>query len=318
VGRDVGRDEGRDQAAWRDLVARLELMSPIDPADAPWPDRENLSARPSSGATRQFTADDAAAQSEAPGPAVAPAGDDAETGQASPASPAAEAAEISDDEATAAAGPTRPAAPAGAIEQPGSADGRGHDAAEGGGPATSGPEATETSGTATKPERRPPVTRSRIIRPAAGYPRFGRVIPRQVGPSAQAQVQGHGQPQGQDAVRRAGPFDPLDDPVGFSGPGGPRDFQLADDSEFDFGDGDRYIPPPLPPLGRVDPVVAGGWLALFGGPAYLLISMVADWQAPRWTSLVAVLAFVTGFLVLVFRLGDGPSKRDGPDQGAVV
>ena len=87
---------------------------------------------------------------------------------------------------------------------------------------------------------------------------------------------------------------------------------------FDFGDGDRYIPPPLPPMGRVDPVIAGGWLALFGGPAYLLISMVADWQAPRWTSLVAVLAFVTGFLVLVFRLGDGPSKRDGPDQGAVV
>ncbi len=45
VGRDVGRDDSRDQAAWRELVARLEFAAPVDPADAPWPDRENLRAR---------------------------------------------------------------------------------------------------------------------------------------------------------------------------------------------------------------------------------------------------------------------------------
>jgi hypothetical protein len=27
---------------------------------------------------------------------------------------------------------------------------------------------------------------------------------------------------------------------------------------------------------------------------------------------------VSGFVILVSRLGDGPSRRDGPDQGAVV
>ena len=46
--------------------------------------------------------------------------------------------------------------------------------------------------------------------------------------------------------------------------------------------------------------------------------MLVGWQTPRWMALVAVIAFVVGFIVLVFRLGDGPSKRDGPDQGAVV
>ena len=49
MGRDVGRDEGREQAEWRDLVARLELQAPIDPAEAPWPDRENLRTKTQPG-----------------------------------------------------------------------------------------------------------------------------------------------------------------------------------------------------------------------------------------------------------------------------
>jgi hypothetical protein len=311
-------------------------MSPIDPADAPWPDRENLPAKPASNATKQFTADDLLASSEA---AVSEAAvSEAAVSEApvseAPVSEAAtgplgqndEAAEVTDGETTAPTAAIEPFDSPVKQAEPGSApaaqapDAQAPDAQapeaespDARAPAASAPDDDSPgtgSGTDTKrdnrPDRRPPVTRSRIIRPAS-YPRFGRAIPRQAGPSAHA--------HDQDAARAGGPFDPLDDS---GGAGGPRDFELADDSVFDFGDDDRYIPPSLPPLGVVDPVAAFGWTALFGGPAYLLISMLADWQNPRWMALAAVIAFVAGFIVLVFRLGDGPSKRDGPDQGAVV
>lgn len=89
--------------------------------------------------------------------------------------------------------------------------------------------------------------------------------------------------------------------------------------DYDTGDAyDRYIPPPLPPQPKLDPVAKGAWTALLGGPGYLLLAALLSWQVPGWAQLVAVIAFIVGFLVLVSRLGDGPSRRDGPDQGAVV
>ena len=56
VGRDADRDRSGDQAAWRDLVARLELPSPVDQANPPWPERENL--RPAAHARRDAEASD--------------------------------------------------------------------------------------------------------------------------------------------------------------------------------------------------------------------------------------------------------------------
>jgi hypothetical protein len=89
--------------------------------------------------------------------------------------------------------------------------------------------------------------------------------------------------------------------------------------DYDIGDqDDHYIPPPPPPQPKLDPVARGGWAALLGGPGYLFIGALLGWQTPGWAQLAAVTAFIAGFVVLVFRLGDGPSKRDGPDQGAVV
>jgi hypothetical protein len=89
------------------------------------------------------------------------------------------------------------------------------------------------------------------------------------------------------------------------------------DAEDENAD-DRYIPPHLPPLPKLDPVARGAWTALFGGPGYLFVATVLSWQIPGWAELAAIIAFVAGFVVLVSRLGDGPSRRDGPDQGAVV
>jgi len=82
--------------------------------------------------------------------------------------------------------------------------------------------------------------------------------------------------------------------------------------------GEHFIPPPPPPMPHLDPVAKGAWTALFGGPAYLFVSTLIGWKAPSWAALLAVAAFVGGFAVIVLRLGDRPSRGDGPDNGAVL
>jgi hypothetical protein len=81
---------------------------------------------------------------------------------------------------------------------------------------------------------------------------------------------------------------------------------------------EHYFPPPPPPLPNLDPVAKGAWAALFGGPAYLLVTTLVGWTVPGWAALLAVMAFVGGFAVIVMRLGDGPSRGAGPDNGAVL
>ncbi len=82
--------------------------------------------------------------------------------------------------------------------------------------------------------------------------------------------------------------------------------------------GDHYVPPPPPPLPALDPVAKGAWAALFGGPAYLLVAVMAGWAVPGWAAFLAVAAFVGGFATLVVRMGDEPPRDSGPDNGAVV
>ncbi len=83
-------------------------------------------------------------------------------------------------------------------------------------------------------------------------------------------------------------------------------------------DEEHYVPPPPPPLPHLDPIAKGAWTALFGGPAYLLVTSLIGWTVPGWAALLAVMAFVGGFAVVVMRLGDGPSGGEGPDNGAVL
>lgn len=96
------------------------------------------------------------------------------------------------------------------------------------------------------------------------------------------------------------------------------DLDLPDWQELDENADERYIPPLTPPQPKLDPVARGAWAALFGGPGYLFIATTLEWQVPGWAEFAAIIAFIAGFVVLVSRLGDGPSRRDGPDQGAVV
>ncbi|MEU5881689.1 hypothetical protein [Spirillospora sp. NPDC047279] len=90
----------------------------------------------------------------------------------------------------------------------------------------------------------------------------------------------------------------------------------GEDEEFPGSDDEgHYVPPPPPPLPSTDPLTKGAWIALIGGPVYLLVTVILDWEVPGWAAFLAVAAFIGGFVTLVLRMGDEP--RD-PDDGAVV
>ena len=94
--------------------------------------------------------------------------------------------------------------------------------------------------------------------------------------------------------------------------------QAAGGSGAAEDDEEHYVPPPPPPLPHLDPIAKGAWTALFGGPAYLLVTSLIGWTVPGWAALLAIMAFIGGFAVVVLRLGDGPSRGEGPDNGAVL
>jgi hypothetical protein len=155
-----------------------------------------------------------------------------------------------------------------------------------GGPAGKGAQAAGADTPQTRPSQAPDAGRTRVIRPATPPP--------------------------------AAPAEPPGAPEALAPPqtpGGPRDYEVSD---ADDDTGEHYIPPPPPPLPHLDPIAKGAWTALFGGPAYLFLSTLLGWKAPGWAAFLAVAAFVGGFAVIVLRLGDRPSRGDGPDNGAVL
>lgn len=84
----------------------------------------------------------------------------------------------------------------------------------------------------------------------------------------------------------------------------------------DDDDDDHYIPPPPPPLPKPDAMTRVAWIALLGGPVYLVASVFLSWDVPSWAAFAAVAAFIGGFVALVLRMGDEPPDDD--DNGAVV
>ena len=103
------------------------------------------------------------------------------------------------------------------------------------------------------------------------------------------------------------------------GPGGrPRIVRPASSVPQVPADDEDFVPPVPPPLPSLDPVSKGAWVALFGGPGYLLLATMAGWAIPGWAAFLAVAAFVGGFATLVIRMGEKPPRDSGPDDGAVV
>jgi hypothetical protein len=101
-----------------------------------------------------------------------------------------------------------------------------------------------------------------------------------------------------------------------------EDLDEPEDKNDEGEDGEEeghYVPPPPPPLPKVDLATKVAWVALFGGPAYLLIAAMANWHMEGWALFTAVAAFIGGFVALVVRMGDGPPSNDsGWDDGAVL
>jgi hypothetical protein len=121
----------------------------------------------------------------------------------------------------------------------------------------------------------------------------------------------HGRPEGDGA------HDPevIQVPRRIRGPaarGVPADRTPTDDDE-------HYIPPAPPPLPKLDPVAKGAWVALFGGPGYLMVATAAGWSVSGLAAFCAVAAFVAGFAILILRMHEpGPGGPDDGDNGAVV
>ena len=123
---------------------------------------------------------------------------------------------------------------------------------------------------------------------------------------------------GSDAGPTTGTHEPQVMPVprlvrGARDPGGRSLPAAADDEE------EHFVPPPPPPLPKLDPVAKGAWVALFGGPGYLVVATGAGWTVPGFAAFCAVAAFVAGFAILVLRMNEpGPGGPDDGDDGAVV
>ena len=80
---------------------------------------------------------------------------------------------------------------------------------------------------------------------------------------------------------------------------------------------DRYVPPPPPPLPHASRRTVAAWVAVTAGPAVLFAAAIFGWQLQDVVLLVAVVAFLAGFVTLVAGLKDG-SDDDSGDDGAVV
>jgi hypothetical protein len=129
--------------------------------------------------------------------------------------------------------------------------------------------------------------------PAAGFPAAGLPV---AGPADIPAAGGHGPADGTRIIRFAG------DPRAYTPP-----------EEED----ERYKPEPLPPPARMDAVSKGAWVALIGGPGYLLLGTLLQWTISGTEALAAIAAFIAGFVILVVKMGDRP-PRDENDDGAVL
>lgn len=87
-------------------------------------------------------------------------------------------------------------------------------------------------------------------------------------------------------------------------------------NEVDEDDDEGFVPPVPPPIPRGDIVARLAWGAVIGGPLFLLAAALAWRDLPSILLLLALVAFVGGFITLVARMPQDPP--DDPDDGAVV
>lgn len=108
------------------------------------------------------------------------------------------------------------------------------------------------------------------------------------------------------------PYSPADRTRVVRPAGDPRSYAPPEEED------ERYLPAPLPPPAKMDPITKAALAGVVGGPGYLLIASVfLHWTISATAAFVAVAAFIGGFVTLVVKLGDRP-RRDDDDDGAVL
>ena len=81
---------------------------------------------------------------------------------------------------------------------------------------------------------------------------------------------------------------------------------------------EHFKPPPPPPLPSIDRISRFAWAGALGGPLVLVLATILGISLDGWVGLLAVFAFMAGFVTLVARMKDRPPNDTGPDDGAVV
>ena len=81
---------------------------------------------------------------------------------------------------------------------------------------------------------------------------------------------------------------------------------------------EHFEPPPPPPLPKPDTVGRFAWAGAIGGPLLLVVATLLGLPVAGWVGLLALAAFMAGFVTLVARMKDRPPTDSGPDDGAVV
>jgi hypothetical protein len=320
------RRESDEDAAWRDLIARFDAPLAAE-HPVPWPTREDVTAE-----AREAPEADAASKPDGPGGAAGGHGgpeaggadgkherrvpDEGREGHAGPAA-------AGDRRAAGDTGPDGPAAGPAADGLPGEP---GPDGPPGSndpdGPAgTGGPDgpASGLNGLAGGSHGRPGLTPDRGLNGLSGEAGLNGLAG---GSHGRSGLGGERLP--------AGPHDDQRETRNrTAGRHGRRAHGRAHDPEVievprtirkpARDDEEHYVPPPPPPLPKLDPVAKGAWVALFGGPGYLVLATVVGWTVTGLAAFCAVAAFVTGFALLVLRMHDsGPGGPNDGDDGAVV
>jgi len=273
-------DMSGEDAAWRDLVARFDLPAAPAGTDRPWPEREDLP--PARHSDPRRSPDSPGPAEPEPGPATAQDTRDDRPGRWSPWP-------VTDD-LDGGTGPRPAPGSTGTTGRPGPASLGGF-----GGQNTPGLHARGLDGPGTD---------------EAGLGKRSAEGRGRDGPSLDGLSGADPASEGRRRVVRPASPPPV--------PGPAFAADAIQSGRFDEDDDEHYIPPPPPPLPALDPVAKGAWTALFGGPAFLLVTTTAGWSMPGWATFGAVGAFIGGFAVIVARMGDRPPRDSGPDDGAVI
>ncbi len=102
-------------------------------------------------------------------------------------------------------------------------------------------------------------------------------------------------------------------PVPVAEPEPPPELLVAPDDQAD-PDPDAFVPPEPPPGPPLDLPRQLPWVAVFGVPALLLVSLLAGVSLPTWLGYLLISSFVGSFVYLVFTMK--PGGRDPFDDGA--